>query len=568
MQLIIDFDERIKFVNHCKNDLVIAYQKTNKYKCKLIRMNFSLCDENEDLSASINDLFDNYLTNEFRCLRNTYFMRVFRPICSLIIQIEELLEKESITELILIGGSPLAFITLNGGEGEGEKYLYKSSWLFNDFLFQYFNKTIPTRWKNKKNKFIFSLFHVTRENMIFHLRLLKNLKVSFRSKKTPLKQDTSDDKPNIFAFVNLPLQYKHLKNLTVTLKQHNKYFITSFNSIFSRNQESGIILYKITLKGVVKTFKKYKQVKLYLKRDELNFSFKNTKITLPKVIFTRSLKHNYIFFELNLLGLIDLFDNYDITNNSYFITDMTFGEDIILVNEFSKRLNIPHYNFQLVTMSKMFYPQMNLASRYFLFSKKTLDLYQKYNYSYEYYLPFFESDITKNNVKSEVLVVSLFTQPDAFTDKYLSFLKAMLPLLDNTDKRIKFIIKPHYRQNRIREFEQLVKLHKNVELNENSETADKIILQSDFVLSITSSVLFESVTLNRPGIIINIDPSDDKIIYENDICCPEINFVVKSATDLIKILNNSDRYSMLYKQRRDTYLLDNRNIDLNQLFDT
>ena len=568
MKLIVDFDKSIKCVNHNKNDFVITCQKTNKYKCKTIRMNFSLCDENEDLSDSINNLFDNYLPNDFRYLRNTYFSKVFRPICSLIIQIEELLEKEAITELILIGGSPIAFITLNGGEGEGEKYLYKSSWLFNDFLFQYFNKTTATRWKNKKNKFIFSLFHVVRENMIFHLRLIKNLMVSFRLRKTPLKPNTIGNKPNIFAFVNLPLQYKHLKNLTVTLKQHNKYFITPFNSIFSRNEESGIILYKITLKGVIKAFKKYKQVKLYLKRDELNFSFKNTKITLPKVIFTRSLKHNFIFFELNLLCLIDLFDNYDITDNSYFITDMTFGEDIILVNEFSKRLNIPHYNFQVVAMSKILYPQMNLASRYFLYSKKTLHLYQEYNYSYEYYLPIFKSDFTKNHLNREVLVVSLFLQPDAFTDKYLSFLKAMLPLLDNTDKIIKFIIKPHYRQNRIREFEQLVKLHKNVELRENSETADKIIMQSDFVLSITSSVLFESVTLNRPGIIINIDPLDDKIIYENDICYPEINFVVKSATDLIKILNNSDRYTILYKQRRDTYLLDNRNINLNQLFDT
>lgn len=568
MKLIVDFDNRVKCVNHNKNDIVITCQKINKYKCKTIRMNFSLCDENEVLSDSINNLFINYLPNDVRYLRNTYFSKVFRPICSLITQIEELLEKESITELILIGGSPLAFITLNGGEGEGEKYLYKSSWLFNDFLFQYFNKTTATVWKNKKNKFIFSLFHIFRENIIFHLRLLKNLMVSFRLTKTPLKPNTIGDKPNIFAFVNLPLQYKHLKNLTVTLNKHNKYFITPFNSIFSRNQESGIILYKITLKGVIKAFKKYKQVKLYLKRDNLSFSFKNSKITLPKDMFIRSLKHNLIFFESNLLGLIDLFDNYDITNNSYFITDMTFGEDIILINEFSKRLNIPHYNFQVVAMSKILYPQMNLASRYFLYSKKTLHLYQEYNFSYEYYLPTFKCDITKNHVNKDVLVVTLFTQPDAFTDKYLFFLKAMIPLLDNIDKRIKFIIKPHYRQNRMTEFVQLAKLHKNVELRESSETADKIIMQSDFILSITSSVLFESVMLNRPGIIINIDPADDKIIYENDICYPEINFVVKSAPELIKILNNSDRYSVLYRQRRDTYLLDNRNINLKQLFDT
>lgn len=565
MKLIVDLNNGIQGVNYGENDIVITNQDVMKYKCRTLRTNFSLCDENQDLSKSINDLFDNYLPMEFGNFRNTYFMRVFRPICSVILQIEELLNSEPITELVLVGGSSEAFITLNGGEGEGEKFLYKSSWLFNDFIYQYFNKTIPIRWGNKNNKLIFSLFHIVRENIFFYIRSIKNLIQSTRLKNTLLKQKKGQ--PNIFSFVNLPLQYRHLTNLTIDLKKHNKCFITAFNSKILQNKDEGILAYKITLKEVVIAFRKYKKLKTSLTRGDLIFYFNNNRILLPKTMFIRSFKLNFILFESKLSGLKDLFKNYIKTDKSCFITDMTFGEDIILVNECSKIMNIPHYNFQIVGMSKMLFPQMNLANRYFLFSKKTLQLFQKYNSTYEYYLPNFKNDIVENCGKGEVLTLSIFTQPDTYTEKYLKFLNGILPLIDKIDKKIKVLIKPHYRQNRINEFEELAKMYKNVEIRKNSETAENVIEQSDFVLSMTSAILFETVTLNRPGIIINMDPLDDKIIYENDICCPEINFVIKSTTELMGIINNSDRFSVLYKERRETWLLDNKNINLSELFD-
>ena len=567
MKLIIDLDNRIKCVNHNRHDLVITDQKINKYKCQTIRMNFSLCDEKEDLSDSINNLFDNYLPNEFRYLRNTYFMRVFRPICSLIIQIEELLEKESITELLLIGGSPLAFITLNSGEGEGEKHFYKSSWLFNDFLMQYFNKTIPIRWENKKNKFIFSLLHIIRENTFFYLKLIKNLASSFIFKNSPLIPNTSINESNIFSFVQLPLQFKHLKSLTENLNLSNNFFISSFNSIVSKGKKSNIYTYKVSFSSTLRSIKKFKNLKFNIKSQDFIFRFQNKNISLNKNIFIRSLMNNFIFFQINLTSLMDLFKRVELKNKAYFFGNMTVGEDVILVYELSRKLNIPFYNFQAVTMSKIIFPQMNLAERYFLYSKKTHHLYEKFNSSYEFYLPFFQKKYIYKLKEEDTVVLTLFTQPDTYTDRYIDFLNLVLPLLSRLKTKVRLNIKLHYREHRINEFIEISNQYEFVEIIENLTLVESVIKKSHFILSMTSSVLYESIVIGRPGIIIDFDGQDFNWIYDNDICYPEINFIIKSANDLFEILNHTNKYSSLYNDRRDEWLLSNKSFELKTLVD-
>ena len=55
--------------------------------------------------------------------------------------------------------------------------------------------------------------------------------------------------------------------------------------------------------------------------------------------------------------------------------------------------------------------------------------------------------------------------------------------------------------------------------------------------------------------------------FDNDICYPEINFIIKSANDLFEILNHTNKYSSLYNDRRDEWLLSNKSFELKTLVD-
>lgn len=561
MRIIINFEGKSLGNNYNSYDIIISNHFNDSRFRTILKPDFSLCDEDTNISIGINKFFQNMP----KAFRNTYYYKVFRPVCSVIKQIEGILSDHIIDRLVLVGGSPFAFITLFGGEGEGKKYLYKSSWLFNSFLYQYFRNIIAVDWKFKKSKFLFKRFYFFRERTFFYLRLGKRLMSTLFLKRNNFKSLEYTENINIFAFVNLPLQYEHISDLLSELPKKNLYYFSPFYSILSKKKIRGIYSYQLTLGNVCKAFNKFINLKKKIRTNIFFFEYNGKKIEIEGDVLLMSLLANFVFFYSELYSLIDQFNKLKINNKSFVVTDMTFGEDIILINEFTKSLRIPHYNFQLVAMAKMILPQMDLADKYFLYSRKTLELYQKFNSSYQYYLPIPNNKVNLKKAKDDQLTLSLFTQPDLYTEKYLTFLNLILPKIQDHGDRIKFIIKPHYRQNKISQFEQIAKSYAFVYLERNDVLAKDVIEKSDFILSMTSSVLFEGIIRECPGVIINFF-NLDKTIYDNDICFPNINFEIKTLEKFMDIIHNSNDYKALYKVRRDNWINSNRGINIKQLF--
>ncbi|MDY0277449.1 MAG: hypothetical protein RBQ97_05150 [Acholeplasma sp.] len=287
------------------------------------------------------------------------------------------------------------------------------------------------------------------------------------------------------------------------------------------------------------------------KIDEISFTIHSHKFFIKTNRFIKSLR--LLNFQMNyqLRMLIHTIDSLDLSKCKYLITDMTYGQDIIVSNTIANHFKYLHYNFQYVAMSKMLYPQMDLADKYFLYSKKTFELYKKYSDKYYLYFPS-NRNILYNNLSKKINMV-LFTQPDSYTDRYLYFISLLLPLIEQNKLSVNLSIKMHYRQDKISLFNKMIEGCTNARISNPNETVESLILENDIILSMTSSVLFESLTLGKMGVIIDFDGIDSNIIYNNDLCYPDVNFVIKSIEDLSYILQNFSMYIELFKERYNKF---------------
>lgn len=553
MKLFIFLNEKIETKYLKEEDIVLTNNIIffNKYKSKIkiVLTDFSLCDESVDVSKAINNFF-HYLPSEFLFFRNTYFMRVFRPLHSIIAQIERLLKEENINEIILAGGSAFKFITLWGGEGEGSHKYFRSAWFFNPFLFEYFKGEIPIRWDNNSRVIFLKIFYFFRE--VFSLgKIVKQYSLALLKNKN--SDSTANLKSRIIAFASLPLQINHFKKVLTERQLNNLTFVSPVKLV-----PDGVVFFPKAI-DYISAIQLFIRVKKKLK--SLAYIINGKKMVINESTFYRSVMLNFIQFNARLNCLKKIFPE-DKFKNKYFITNMTFGEDIILINELAKFSGAKHYNFQAVTMSKMLFPKMDLADQYYLYSLPTYELYKEIAPNYHYYFPVKEMAKTCLK-KNDKIVLSLFLQPDSYAERYFFFLHEIIPNLTQR-KEIVLIVKPHYRQNKLKDFEKSIRNYSNIILENPLTSPGEIINKSDFILSMTSSVLFESIQLSCPGIIIDFDGLDKKFIKET--CFPEINFVIKTKDDFIKIIEDPLKYKAIFFNRKSDFIARHSQTDLKDIF--
>ena len=559
MELHILFDYKSKYYKSINGGIVLGDDfNTPSIKCeKIININYDICDDNNEAASSINDIFSG-LPDEMSYFRNTYYSSLFRQLSSIIYQIKNIIREEQISIIHLYGGSNFPFITLFQGEGEGNSLFFKRSWLYNYFINNYFFNSNEIHWNYKASSYKLKLFYYFRENITFFYRLsaniLRNIAYSLRAEESIVIKD--QNKMNILSIVNLPSQKRHIDSL---FKNQNNYKLHYLSPALKKINMFDVSKYYVNTRHIRKAFQLYK--KLWYSKNNKNISFKlhDQLSSLNSKWIYLSIKQNIIFFYASYYALEEYFKkNYVSKNDSVIVTNMTFGEDIVLVNKLGNDFNILHYNYQAVSMRRMIYPQFELADKYYLYSRKTYELYSSINESYKYYFPIntkLNDKYIDNNgiINSNTLTLSIFTQPDKYANQYLKILTEFLPYLASFEN-MKIQIKMHYRQNKIACFLKVAAKYPFVQILDKSVNASKIINESDFIMSIHSAVLFESITLGCPGIIFDLFDENRSIIYSEDICYPDINIVVKSQKDLGEIIDNPLYYKTLYYQRRDDYI--------------
>jgi len=567
-RLVILLGESISKIKIEKSDIIFTqnYSEYNNFDLdnKIYLFDQTLCYGDKKLKIEIDKIFQS-LSDTDKVFKNTFYSRLFLPLSTIIKQINDIRLKHDIGKLILLGGSDYSFMTLCKGEGETTKWLYKTSWLMNSIIKEYFHNELEICWIKKHSDKTSQILYVLRETFLRFKAIGSKIRNFIFNRN---KEDSfllSQSKVNVLALIDNPIQFDHINNLLIKANNINPIFILPSN-MDCKNIKNKIFYNKISLFNLIKAlcyivYDKSKGSK-YIKVD-----IQGKQFNLFRQKISNLFKQERFFYNCRMSELSDTLSNLDMSKISCVVTNMTFGTDIISINEFAHKNNIKHYNFQYVSMLKMLFPKMDLADRYFLYAKKTFDLYKQFSSTYELYLPTKQKP-KKDNIQKEVITLSLFTQPDLFTNKYLNFINDFSEKISKDNVPIKLIIKPHYRQDQLDKFKYFSKKYDFIEMANTNDNCEKNILNSHIVLSMTSSVIFEALTLGKMAIIINIDKQYDRIIYEEDVCFPDINFVINTIEEVLNIVNNYDDYYKQYNDRYQHYFaLNNFTTNYDKLFD-
>lgn len=506
-------------------------------------------DINEEIYVELNT-FMKKLPTMFSGIENDIYIKIFQPIIHLIYQINNVIKQNKITEIVLIGGTKMQFMTLNDSEGEGIKKNYKTAWLCNEFLYQYYSdsKNIHISWINMENKWKMKIYFWLRSNKYFIREIIRLL-----YRKIFIKEDNYIYKPNeenkkiILAISNLPLQYRDLNKKTLYSKKYRTIFIINRHMkceregfIYRKNLDIISIL-KYTYQ--IKTSMRKRQASIILYGKEIRIELKNLLLgSLSVALFSycerKSLEKTLKLFNKNDVRCV--------------LTDMTVGNDITSVYKAAKEVGIEHINLQYVAMGNILYPNLELADKYFLYSNKNYSLYKKYSNKFKYFFPIEQYEI-QEYTRNKLLRITLFTQPDMYTDRYLDALRIIIDELLNKKIKVELLLKLHYRQDKVDEFKNIIKRYSFSKIVQDTDVGT-LIKNSDLIISMTSSVLFETITNRTPGIILNFDKKDEELIYKSDICFPNINKVVNDIETLINIFQNYDRFYQEYLKKSEAFL--------------
>jgi hypothetical protein len=559
MRLMVLLGNKEKPVELLETDIILTQnydvflELRNHYKVYLV--DFTIGYESEELRENINIFFEN-LDTKLKNMSNETYLRFFNPMYSIIKQIELISNEKEIDELVLIGGSDHIFISLAHSEGEGVKKLYSTEWFLNPVIFQYFKDRFKIKWLEKRNKFLMFNLNILREEMFFLRKLIEKIgkSILYSNEKNVVKKFS---KKTVIVVLNLPLQLRHFKSF---LNSSDNVDIVYMLPSRWNGDEKDINTIKrkvISLRELFKLIKRLYDKKIF-KPKEMEFVIGDTKIKINSFLFYKSLKSIFLDY---LIGRVEISESLGMLESpkKCIFTDMTFGLDILTVHSVSKKLNIPHWNFQYVSMVPMLFPNFMLADKYFLYSKNTYNTYKKYHTVFEYYLPIKKLPVESETNKIKLPTIVIFTQPDKYTERYLHFLKDLENRLTSYKMtgNIRVIVKPHYRQDQMDKFEQLANEGKSLEIVGSDYSTEELIINSDFIISMTSSVIFEALMLGKMSVIFNVDNQDDNLIYNGGNLFPEVNFVVTRVDEIIDIINNLDEYKRNFKARFESNIKDN-----------
>ena len=551
-RLITIFDEKPDIVLF-DNDVIItnnaSYTESN-HRVFYISSSDNL-DKNVTLVQSIQEMLS-MLPGEYQVVNNSIYHMVLRPIVHVLAMLERVIQQEQINEIWLFGGSEQVFFTLSHAEGEGTKRLYHSSWLFNPIVNEYFseNKSLKIVWKKKKIYFSHAMLYWFREHYNYYRRALGYMGRKLLEGKDHIPIENSNKKIAILL-ADLELQYKHLAKVTEGITSYEKLFILGRKI----NPAPEDVVCQLPSLSVLSTLEILKEIrKARSPKKWIGFQLNGHVIKIcAKQIMLGSTERLFIALYQEK-ALSRLIQSIGPENIQCVCTNRTMGADICYVQNVCKEHELLHVNFQYVAMQEILYPNMNVADRYYLYSRNVFELYKDYGKQFKYYLPLDKQCFTERNDQAHRIVI--FTQPDAYTDRYLSAIKAILRCFQDNKSQIEIIIKLHYRQDKIADFVSCERYYSHTKVLTKGN-AGEVMNTCDCVISMTSSVLFEALLKGIPTIILDFDGLDEPLIKESGVCVPEVNYVVHSPQEVLELINNYSEFWREYRKRLEVYLGNN-----------
>ena len=552
MRLWVVLDERIDIELIDINDLILVTPKSEQFlsgaSLNFERVSYRLLDEKPYAADIVNEIFS-FLSPKMWPYKNKFYMSIVRPLCSIIYQIKTIIEHHNVTEVVLTGGSEYVFLSCYKTNGEGKPVFYKTSWMLNSILNKYITanyKDVSIIWRKKGYGCFYHCLNVIREGIVRAKIAIAEYRRKLLHKDVMIIPNDSQNKIKSVAIAYLDLQMNHLRKVVNENNQTNIFVVTSNVSI---SNPDGLLISRIRPNNFLEILKCLHRITKKEKNRAFSIEKNYTSITLCSKDVYRAVKSEILLHELASNSFRKELDQYLHLSTIY--TDGTFGTDLILCHKYAQERGIKHINYQNVTMNKMLFPIIELADEYYLFAKKTYDLYRHFSDSYYFFFPVFRKP--QKGDKNQ-LIVSVFLQPDSYSNKSIRMISSLIPLLDNLKNVKQILVKPHYRQaDKINTINELCRHSSKTIVCNKADNATELICRSDFVVSITSSVLFEAVSYGVPGIIVDYNGEDHDFIYNNDSHGKEVNFYIQNYDEITSIIKEYDLSFSNYVNKRKQY---------------
>tara|TARA_B110000503_G_scaffold138547_1_gene224963 strand:- start:11512 stop:13224 length:1713 start_codon:yes stop_codon:yes gene_type:complete len=562
--LIIALDVDLKDRQVKKGDIILhnnpEYYSRVFESHTLFNLNVDLSETDTEVTNGVNDFFKQ-LPNELSFLKNKVYSRIFRPICSVILQVNSVLKLHSISRIILHQGNEIDFSYLKGGIGEGQKKMFKASWFFNFYLFQFFRNDIEVLWCRTPRIYLRTILYVRSLINILNL-ILKSFR-SFFKKNHKETIVPSNNKTTILAFVSGLTQYKRVLDIVDTYyRDCDICFLSNEDSKVSKqNVVPNLIKIKsIAIKSFLINYFKFRRIKKSFNNANLYFKVYNKEICIESKLFFTSIEDYVVYNFAAEFEFKKEFIKHQLESSKVlFLSVYTFGDEILLIRSLAKDRRVKHVNFQTVTMAKILLPDLSLADEYYLYSYRTFEFYKKYASCFKYY--FNVKDLDIDNVRNQELgnyVLTIYTQPDIFADFYLELINLIALIIESDNLSWKVFIKFHYRQNKITDFYELESKFDFISILDKDIDIVKSFNNTSFMMSIGSSVLYEAIIYSCPGIIAQFNYIDDGYVFGNDICFPEVNFNITDKNHLREIFLHPEEYIDDYNKRRNLFVSKNK----------
>ena len=549
MKLWILLNEKVDPSLVGKEDILLTNQKSDLplYSCKeKIVLLFNAVDEEEGLAASIRDFFAS-VKPEYRVLMNNLYADIFRPFAASARRGEELAKKFGVDRIVLVGGSNKPFLSLRHAGGEGNPVWFRLSWLACPLLKDFFEeKGYQVERIKRKNTFFLDLFCRFRE-MIFSGKILFNeLRRSRRAASwAPPTLSLDPKKKTAVLLTQKPLQYRHLSNLFDGESSVNLIHLTTASEAKGEN----VLCPRARSFGAV--WKSYfRPARCVTEEGSCAFSWEGIRFSLSRSALRRLFRSDLLAVERTTESAFETLAAVGIEPD-FIVTNMSFGAELLEIQRRLEGKDTLHLNCQYVAMGKMLYPEVKLAHRFYLYTKKVYDFYAARSDLYRYYLPL--QRIERRKV-SDCPQVVLFPQPDSYAKRYLSFMEEFCDYVEKNKISLRLTVKPHYRQNELDAFVALAQRYDFVQMADKMDSVGDLMKKSDFAMSMTSSVLFEAVTFACPAFIIDIDGLDSDFITNSGITFETVNFRCRSVKEIADWILAGEKCAESFRERRERYL--------------
>ncbi len=544
--VILDENDYIKETQFGPNDVLITNTTPpSKCECRIVKVSTMDLWADEQPTLFTKSLFQ-LLPKELAPLQNSFYITVSVPLFSVIKVIDYYLSSYSVDELVLSGGGNYAFLTTQRGEGEGIKWRYRTSWMVNPILYNLYHDNCNIIWRKNRGTGIKFFIREVILSLRFIIKSAQCVAYSlFTSVNTLSKKIVAD--ADCIVPITLHLQLLKLSEILSHLDFKRIIYLAPYST-------------KVSKEECVTCYFPYKLFGFF----KYQFFYHKLIANCPKVFCvetrfgTIQLSKSEIINSIRLQA-IDYFSKYD--NLSSFldhnkkrkiVSCSTFGSDTILSRELGRRFGNEYLNFQVVSMSKMNYPDVDLADRYYLYSDTALKYYQSKSACYYKYIPPYQEQvrpISENNIS-----VGIFFQPDDFADRYIELCKCLDQSLPDN---YRIVIKPHYRQNKMDEICKMVSSSHRMSLLDSFLHISKALSSVDVAISISSSIFFDSLLDGTMAISYLPDRSERDLVMGSNLVISEVNFVCNSYPGLLDSLYSIRELHKDYIQRRKKWLISN-----------